>query len=384
MMWHWLVSALSVGSSIVLYDGSPFKPRGDMSMMRLVDELEITHFGTSAKYLSILEQKGVAPLNPQPDGGAAASLKTLQAIYSTGSPLAPSTFSYVYDNLPPTVQLASITGGTDIISLFGAPNPLLPVYRGEIQGPGLGLALAASDTEAPHGTAEGHGDHLGVAPGESGDLVCLMPFICQPTTFFGERGGELYKRAYFEEFDLGEGNEIWHHGDFISFIPHTAAGRSGQNNGASGLMMLGRSDGTLKPSGVRFGSAEIYNILLQHFPEIDDAVCVGRRREGDDDEEVVLFCMLSPAAVEKSGGVMEEVKWSEELGERIKKVIGKKLSLRHVPKIVCQGGGVPVTGNGKKVEIAVKQILNGKGGKVGKSVVNGEVLDWYREWAAKN
>lgn len=378
-MWHWLVSALSVGASIVLYDGSPFKPKGDMSMMRLIDELEITHFGTSAKYLSILEQKSVQPLQQQPDGTPAASLKTLQAIYSTGSPLAPSTFSYVYDNFPSTVQLSSITGGTDIISLFGAPNPLLPVYRGEIQAPGLGMHLAAYDADTHTSTSTTTADHE-VAPGESGDLVCLSPFICQPTTFFGSNGDALYKKAYFEEFEHLP-KPIWHHGDFISFIPHTEAGREGKNNGASGLMMLGRSDGTLKPSGVRFGSAEIYNILLQHFPEVDDAVCVGRRREGDDDEEVVLFCMMSPVALVK--GLTPPV-WSDELGQRIKKMIGQKLSLRHVPKIVTEGGGVPVTGNGKKVEIAVKQILNGKGGKVGKSVVNGEVLEWYREWAATN
>jgi acetoacetyl-CoA synthetase len=359
MMWHWLVSALASGSSIVLYDGSPFKPNGDMSMPKLIDELQITHFGTSAKYLSILEQKNIRPMEQ------GAKLTSLQAIYSTGSPLAPSTFEYIYESWPKTVQLASITGGTDIISLFGAPNPILPVYRGEIQAPGLGLSLAAYSE-----------DGVSVPPGESGDLVATRPFICQPVAFWGN-GGDVadgmakYKAAYFEEFE-----GVWHHGDFISFIPHTPAGHSGKNNGASGLMMLGRSDGTLKPSGVRFGSAEIYNILLAHFPEVEDAVCVGRRREGEQDETVVLFVMMAAGAEFSTG--------AEGLEGRIKAEIGKRLSLRHVPGIVVEGGGVPITGNGKKVEIAVKQIVSGKAGKVGKSVVNQEVLDWYHEWAKNN
>ncbi|OBU00137.1 hypothetical protein VE01_01681 [Pseudogymnoascus verrucosus] len=357
MMWHWLVSALSVGSTIVVYDGSPFRPAGEMSMPYLIDSLKITHFGTSAKYLSILEQKHTQPLLPQPDGSNAASLATLKAIYSTGSPLAPSTYKYIYANFPPTVQLASITGGTDIISLFGAPNPLLPVYVGEIQGPALGLSLlAVSPTGDP------------VAPSEPGDLVATVPFPAQPTTFFGAKGDAKYFDAYFAVFP-----KVWHHADFISFVPHTDAGRAGTNNAASGLLMLGRSDGTLKPAGVRFGSAEIYNILLAHFPEVSDAVCVGRRRAGDADETVLLFCMMAPGET-----------WSEELGARIKREIGTRLSARHVPGVVCEGGGVPVTGNGKKVEVAVKRVVSGVEGGVGESVVNREVLEWYREWAGKN
>jgi len=165
----------------------------------------------------------------------------------------------------------------------------------------------------------------------------------------------------------------------VAFVAHTAAGRAGAgagaraNNGASGLLMLGRSDGTLKPAGVRFGSAEIYNILLADFPEVDDAVCVGRRRAGEADETVVLFCVMA-----------EGQRWTEALGDRIRRAVAQKLSLRHVPGVVCEGGGVPVTGNGKKVEIAVKQIVSGVETKVGRSVVNQEVLEWYREWARRN
>lgn len=357
MMWHWLVSALSVGTTIVVYDGSPFRPAGEMTMPYLIDSLSITHFGTSAKYLSLLEQKHTQPLLPQPDGSPAAKLSTLRAIYSTGSPLAPSTYQYIYASFPPSIQLASITGGTDIISLFGAPNPLLPVYVGEIQSPALGLSLLAV---SPTGTP--------VSPSEPGDLVATVPFPAQPTTFFGASGDKKYYDAYFAAFP-----PLWHHADFISFVPHTEAGRKGTNNAASGLLMLGRSDGTLKPAGVRFGSAEIYNILVAHFPAVADAVCVGRRRAGDADETVLLFCMMAPG---------EE--FSEELGTRIKKEIGTRLSARHVPGVVCEGGGVPVTGNGKKVEVAVKRVVSGVEGGVGESVVNREVLEWYREWAGRN
>ncbi|PBP24094.1 acetoacetyl-CoA synthase [Diplocarpon rosae] len=169
MMWHWLVSALACGCTIVLYDGSPFHPYGDLSMPRLIQGLQITHFGTSAKYLSILEQKGVRPMGIQEK----IDLSSLKAIYSTGSPLAPSTFNYVYEAFPSTINLGSITGGTDIISLFGAPCPLLPVYSGEIQCPGLGMAIEAW---SPDGKP--------VPDGEEGDLVCTKPFPCQPVTFF--------------------------------------------------------------------------------------------------------------------------------------------------------------------------------------------------------
>ena len=216
MMWHWLVSALSVGTTIVVYDGSPFRPAGEMTMPYLIDSLSITHFGTSAKYLSLLEQKHTQPLLPQPDGSPAAKLSTLRAIYSTGSPLAPSTYQYIYASFPPSIQLASITGGTDIISLFGAPNPLLPVYVGEIQSPALGLSLLAV---SPTGTP--------VSPSEPGDLVATVPFPAQPTTFFGASGDKKYYDAYFAAFP-----PLWHHADFISFVPHTEAGRKGTNNAA--------------------------------------------------------------------------------------------------------------------------------------------------------
>jgi acetoacetyl-CoA synthetase len=309
MMWHWLVSALATGATIILYDGSPFHPSGDLSMPKLIQDLRITHFGTSAKYLSILEQKSVKPMiSPEP-----IDLSSLKAIYSTGSPLAPSTFQYIYSAFPPSINLGSITGGTDIVSLFGAPCPLVPVYAGEIQVKGLGMAITAF---SPDGKP--------VPDGEEGDLVCTKPFPCQPTTFWGADGSgdKKYRASYFEQFP-----GVWHHGDFVRFDPHTG-----------GMTMLGRSDGILKPNGVRFGSAEIYNILLKHFPdEVSDAICVGQRRETDVDEIVVLFLKMH-----------EGKHCTEDLKDRIKKVIRKELSARHVPSVIDECFDIPITGNGKK------------------------------------
>jgi acetoacetyl-CoA synthetase len=311
MMWHWLVSALSAGCTIILYDGSPFHPHGDLSMPLLIRNLKITHFGTSAKYLSILEQKRVFPMK-EPHN---LDLSSLKAIYSTGSPLAPSTFEYVYAAFPPTLNLGSITGGTDIISLFGAPCPLVPVHAGEIQCSGLAMAVAAF---SPSGSP--------VPDGEDGDLVCIAPFPCQPVTFFSssspEAGQQKYREAYFETFP-----GVWHHGDFVRFERDT-----------KGLVMLGRSDGILKPSGVRFGSAEIYNVLLRYFGgRVADAICVGRRRETDTDEIVVLFLKME-----------EGIVCGEGLREEIRGVIRKELSARHVPGIIDECFEIPVTGNGKK------------------------------------
>ncbi|GME28222.1 AMP-dependent synthetase/ligase [Neofusicoccum parvum] len=352
MMWHWLVSGLASGATLILYDGSPFRTvsptdpttstSDDLAMPRLIDELSITHFGTSAKYLSVLEQKDARPLST-------LSLATLAAIYSTGSPLSPSTFAYIYAAFPPTLNLGSITGGTDIISLFGAPSPLVPVHAGEIQCAGLGMAVRAWD-------------YLGTdvtAAGEPGDLVCVQPFPCQPVRFWGPDGHRKYAASYFDKF-ASDGRPIWHHGDFVRFSPRTG-----------GLVMLGRSDGILKPAGVRFGSAEIYNVLLAHFPEeVADALCIGRRREEDADETVVLFLKMAEGRA-----------FGEGLVEGIRKVVRRELSARHVPGVVDECPEIPVTTNGKKVEGAVKQILCGLNVKTSASVANAECLDWYREWA---
>ncbi|CAO1599081.1 hypothetical protein XANCAGTX0491_002827 [Xanthoria calcicola] len=341
MMWHWLVSGLATGATLVLYDGSPFRPleadgTGELAMPRLIDELGITHFGTSAKYLSVLEQKSVMP---QKELG----LKSLRSIYSTGSPLAPSTFNYVYRAFGPDINMASITGGTDIISLFGAPSPLSPVYVGEIQVRGLGMAVEVWDYQGKDVTSAG----------EPGDLVCVKPFPCQPVTFWGEDGDENYKKSYFGTFP-----GVWHHGDFVRV-----------NSRSGGLIMLGRSDGVLKPAGVRFGSSEIYNMILKHFPEIEDALCIGRRRQQDSDEVVVLFIKMAPKST-----------FTNSLVQIIKSIIRQELSARHVPGIIDECPEIPVTVNGKKVEVAVKNIICGLNVRTSASVANADCLEWYRRW----
>lgn len=317
MMWHWSIGALAAGATLVLYSGSPFRPHAHLSLPRVLSDLKITHFGTSAAYLTALEANNVRPVDDE-----TLDLSHLEAIYSTASPLPPSTFKYVYEAFPKRVNLASITGGTDIISLFGAPCPLLPVRVGEIQCAGLGMAIQVVDSLS--------GEPV-VPLGEPGDLVCVKPFPCQPLTFFGAGGEAKYKAAYFERFEnvCGVKGPVWHHGDFVR-IPDPSTGA---------LLMLGRSDGVLKPSGVRFGSAEIYNILTRFFAaDVEDAVCVGRRRATDMDETVCLFVV--PAA---------GTTFTEDLQGRIKAKIRAELSPRHVPGVIAEaGGGIPKTGNGKK------------------------------------
>ncbi|KAI1821003.1 acetoacetate-CoA ligase-like protein [Xylaria intraflava] len=341
MMWHWSVSALACGSTLVLYSGSPFKPHGYLSLPRLLSSLKVTHFGTSASYLTTLETNHIYP-------SASLDLSHLEAIYSTASPLPPSTFSFVYKAFPSHINLASITGGTDIISLFGAPCPLLPVYVGEIQCAGLGMAINVVDSITGEPT-----------PGEDGELVCTKAFPCQPTTFWGQNGQEKYRASYFERFD-----GVWHHGDFVRIDTRTG-----------GLTMLGRSDGVLKPSGVRFGSAEIYNVLTKFYGgEIEDSVCVGRRRATDRDEIVCLFVVMC-----------EGHAFTDELRLKIQQTIRKELSPRHVPAIVEEAGcGIPKTGNGKKIEVAVKQILSGINIKTNASVANPESLAWFQTWATEH
>ncbi|KAI0530275.1 acetoacetate-CoA ligase [Xylaria digitata] len=305
MMWHWSVSALACGSTLVLYSGSPFKPHGHLSLPQLLSALKVTHFGTSATYLTTLEANHVYP-------SASLDLSHLQAIYSTASPLPPSTFSFVYKAFPSHINLGSITGGTDIISLFGAPCSILPVYVGEIQCRGLGMAIEVVDPTS--------GDRT---PGEDGELVCTKPFPCQPLTFWGPNGGDKYRASYFERFP-----NVWHHGDFVRI-----------NTCTGGLTMLGRSDSVLKPSGVRFGSAEIYNVLTKFFGnEVEDAVCVGRRRETDRDETVSLFIVMC-----------EGHEFTSELCLKIQQTIRTELSPRHVPTIIEEAtNGIPRTSNGKK------------------------------------
>ncbi|KAJ2843515.1 hypothetical protein GGI22_007180 [Coemansia erecta] len=309
MMWNWLVGALSVGSAIVLYEGSPFKPDASC-LWSLIDEIGVTAFGTSAKYIQSLEDVGYRPKEHH-------RLDRLKAIYSTASPLKPNSYDFVYEHISSDVCLSSITGGTDICSLFCGANTSLPVYRGEVQARGLGMAV------------EGWvGDRRPVL-GESGDLVCVKPFPCMPVYFWGDDDGKRYRAAYFEHYP-----NVWYHGDFVVINPATG-----------GVHMLGRSDGTLNPAGVRFGSAELYNIV-DTYTEVADSLVVGQKQ--DVDERVLLFLQMA-----------EGHEFSPELVRRISTRIRSQLSPRHVPALVLPlTAGIPYTVNGKKVEIAVKKLVS--------------------------
>ncbi|XP_023339584.1 acetoacetyl-CoA synthetase isoform X2 [Eurytemora carolleeae] len=310
MMWNWEVTALAAGCSLVLYDGSPLHPHTAV-MWDIVDECGVTVFGTSAKWIAVQEERHLQPRTSH-------SLKTLKAICSTGSPLVPHSYDYVYREIKADVLLASISGGTDIIACFMGENSVLPVFKGEIQSPHLGCSIQAWDDLGER------------VEGVSGELVCTVPFPSMPTRFWNDEDGAKYHSAYFDKFP-----GVWSHGDYIYINPKT-----------KGFLMLGRSDGTLNPSGVRFGSAEIYNIVEQ-FPEISDSLCVGQRSPDGLEERVLLFLKL-------------QVPLGPVLVDKLRKTIRSQLSARHVPALILQIEDIPYTINGKKVELAVKKVLAGQ------------------------
>eukprot|EP00999_Lentomonas_sp_LEN2_P000508 NODE_150_length_2103_cov_81.247976_g126_i0.p1 GENE.NODE_150_length_2103_cov_81.247976_g126_i0~~NODE_150_length_2103_cov_81.247976_g126_i0.p1 ORF type:complete len:695 (+),score=130.23 NODE_150_length_2103_cov_81.247976_g126_i0:94-2085(+) len=327
MMWNWLVSVLSVGATAVLFDGSPFKP-DPLHLWSLMDKLGVTIFGTSAKYIAALEEAGVVPSQH-------FELKELRAIFSTGSPLKPESFDYVYSKIKPDLLLGSITGGTDIVSLFAGHNTNLPVYRGELQCRTLGMKVECWNEQ---------GESL---LGARGDLVCTKPFPCMPVFFWNDNDGAKYRKAYFSQFE-----GVWYHGDFILINPKTG-----------GVIMLGRSDGTLNPGGVRIGTAEIYN-LIEKYPEVADALVVGQKFK--DDERVVLFLKMAP------GNAV-----TPELVKKIKTHIRTDLSPRHVPYAILPTQAIPYTINGKKVEVAVKRILSGEKIQASGAIANPDSLNLY-------
>lgn len=328
MMWNWLVSSLAVGATIVLYDGSPFYPDGN-AMWNLVDEMGITVFGTSAKYIASCEENGIYPMRNN-------NLLSLRAILSTGSPLMPESFDYVYNKIKQDVVLSSIAGGTDIISCFVLGNPNLSVHRGEIQCRGLGMDVHAY---SPDGKS---------LNGEQGELVCIKPFPSMPIYFWNDKDGEKYKNAYFIIYP-----GIWHHGDYISISKH------------GGVTMHGRSDATLNPGGVRIGTSEIYRVV-ENLAEIEDSLVIGQKWKGD--ERIILFVKL-----------YEKYKFDDQLLEKIKSAIKSNCSPRHVPaKIICTPD-IPYTINGKKVEIAVKKIICGKDVSNRDALTNPKSLDYYKD-----
>ncbi|KAF9920104.1 hypothetical protein FBU30_010121 [Linnemannia zychae] len=342
MMWNWLVSGLTLGATIVLFDGSPFKP-GPSALWDLVEKENITAFGTSAKYIQAIQDANYFPNQHH-------NLKHLHSIYSTGSPLKPESFDFVYEHIKQDLLLGSITGGTDICSLFASHNAALPVYRGEIQCRSLGMKIEA--WTAPYKAVFG----------ESGDLVCSRLFPCMPVYFWDDADNKKYKAAYFDNYQ-----GVWYHGDFVWINPNTG-----------GIVMLGRSDGTLNPNGVRFGSAEIYNIV-DTYPEVEDSLCVGQTLKDGTDERVVLFLKIAEPKTDETQGssATNTTLLDQDLVNRIKVHIRNQLSPRHVPAFVLKTQDIPYTINGKKVEIAVKKIISGQTIVPSGTLVNPESLQLY-------
>lgn len=326
MMWNWLVGGLATGAAIVLYDGSPSHPSLER-LWRLAEQTGITHFGTSPKFLAANANAGLAPRE-------VADLSSIRWVGSTGAPLLPEQFDWFYENLPTEIQLASVSGGTDIIGCFALGVPILPVRRGELQARALGMAVEAWD---------GNGEPV---VGEKGELVCTRPFVSMPVGFWRDDHGSRYHDAYFAEFD-----GVWTHGDFIEIRPE------------GGLVIYGRSDTTLNPGGVRIGTAEIYR-AIEPMDEVVDAIAVGRDTDGD--VEVVLFVVLA-----------EGVALDDGLKSRISDRIRTMTSPRHVPRRIVQVNDIPYTISGKKVEKAVRLVLAGEPVTNRDALMNPEALDGF-------
>jgi acetoacetyl-CoA synthetase len=308
MMWNWLVSSLAVGATVVLYDGAPMSPPS--VLWDMVEQEGVTVFGTSAKYIALAEKEGLRP-------GATHDVSSLRAILSTGSPLAPAGFDYVYRDIKRDLHLASISGGTDIISCFALGNPTAPVYRGELQTRGLGMAVEVFD---------GSGRPV---RGGDGELVCTRPFPSMPVAFWNDPDGAKYRSAYFDHYP-----NVWRHGDWARLTEH------------DGLVITGRSDATLNPGGVRIGTAEIYR-QVEQLPEVLESLVVGQ--EWDGDVRIVLFVRLRPDSALDEG-----------LRDSIRRRIREHASPHHVPKRIVQVADIPRTISGKITELAVREILHGR------------------------
>lgn len=328
MMWNWLVSGLACGCTVVLYDGSPFANDGDV-LLNAIENEKITVFGTSAKYISSLESTGKKPKESH-------DLSSLKTILSTGSPLSANSYDFIYRDMKNDVCLSSICGGTDIISCFILGNPNLPVYRGEIQCIGLGMAVEMWDDE---GQALAH---------EKGQLVCVKPFPSTPLGFWNDDQDEKFHAAYFNDFP-----NIWSHGDYGEITPR------------HGIIIHGRSDAVLNPGGVRIGTAEIYR-QVEKVEAVMDSVVIGQ--EYEDDVRVILFVVL------KEGQQLDDT-----LSADIKLTIRKNTTPRHVPAKIIQVPDIPRTLSGKIVELAVKNIVHNRPVKNTDSLANPEALDLFKD-----
>ena len=328
MMWNWLVSSLAVGATVVLYDGSPFYPRPE-AMFDLIDDLDISIFGSSAKSISAWEKAGVKPAKTH-------KLSSLKSVLSTGSPLAPESFDYVYRDIKKDVCLSSISGGTDIISCFALGCPILPVWRGELQCRGLGMQVEIRNHDG------------NVIVNETGELTCSAAFPAMPVGFWGDEDGSKYQSAYFETFE-----NIWSQGDYARLTLH------------GGVVIYGRSDTTLNPGGVRIGTAEIYN-QVEKLEEVQESLCIGQQWQ--DDVRVILFVKL------RNGEQLDEA-----LSGKICKTIRANTTPRHVPEKIIQVADIPRTISGKIVELAVSNIVHGRAVKNKDALANPECLELYRD-----
>jgi acetoacetyl-CoA synthetase len=328
MMWNWLVTCLGSGASLLLYDGSPFHPSGDV-LWDFAQVERCTHFGTSAKYIDALKKAERQP-------GRTHDLATVRAVLSTGSPLAAESFDYVYRAIKSDLHLASISGGTDICGCFVLGTPTEPVWRGEIQGPGLGMAVDVFDE-----------DGLSLGQGK-GELVCTRPFPSMPIGFWNDPDGKKYHSAYFARFD-----NVWHHGDFAEWTAH------------GGMIIHGRSDATLNPGGVRIGTAEIYR-QVEQLEAIQESIVIGQ--QWDNDVRVVLFVVLRPG-----------YRLDDELRDAIKRKIRAGASPRHVPAKIIQVADIPRTKSGKITEIAVRDVVHGRQVKNVEALANPEALALYKD-----
>ena len=332
MMWNWLVSSLSAGATIILYDGNPNYPDWS-AMWKLVQDEKISIFGCSASYINYLRNKQAKP-------GDQYDLSSLREISQTGSPLSPEGFEWVYEEVKRDLHFNSISGGTDINGVFAGGTPLLPVYAGEVSGPYLGMKIAAYDEQGKS------------VVDQEGELVCETPSPSMPVYFWNDPQNEKYEEAYFN-FYRPSGKNVWRHGDYIIMHSDTR-----------GITFLGRSDSVLKPSGVRIGSGEIYNVL-ETFPEITDCLVVGQNWK--EDQRIILFVkMAQPNTI------------NEDLKSKIRQALRERASPRHVPALILEAPDIPYTYNMKKVESAVRNIINGRPVANTDALVNPSSLEYFR------
>jgi acetoacetyl-CoA synthetase len=326
MMWNWLVSGLASEATLLLYDGSPFHPDGN-ALFDLAQQERMNIFGTSAKFIDAVAKAGLEPARSH-------DLSSLRAMLSTGSPLVPESFDFVYQKIKRDLCLSSISGGTDIISCFVGGNPIGPVWRGEIQARGLGMRVEVYDEEGR------------AVRGEKGELVCTAPFPSMPVGFWNDPDGRRYREAYFEKYP-----GVWCQGDFVELTAH------------DGVIIYGRSDAVLNPGGVRIGTAEIYR-QVEQVEDVMESLVIGQEWEGD--VRVVLFVRLRDGA-----------QLDAELTDRIKDRIRKNATPRHVPAKVVQVADIPRTKSGKIVELAVRELVHGRPVRNREALANPESLDLF-------